>query len=179
MTSSSTALRWLPIAFFALLAGVFAYALLFGGSPQTLPSVLIGRPAPALSLPGLDASQPGLSSDVFGKGKPVVLNVFASWCAPCEIEHPLLMRLSSRPDVMLVGIAYKDKPANTQAFLGRLGNPFDAIGSDATGRAVIDWGVYGVPETYVIDGDGKIAYKHVGPLDEAVLADEILPLLVK
>lgn len=177
---SSNALRWLPIAFFALLAGIFAYALLFGGSPETLPSVLIGKPAPALSLPGLDGSQAGLSSDVvFGKGKPVVLNVFASWCAPCEIEHPLLMQLSARPDVTVVGIAYKDKPANTRAFLARLGNPFDAIGSDATGRAVIDWGVYGVPETYVIDAEGKIAYKHVGPLDEVVLADEILPLLVK
>lgn len=172
----------LPFLLFAVLAGLFWYAL-FGGDPSRLPSALIGKPVPEFSLPPIEdlladgAPVPGFSSLDLAQGQPTVVNVFASWCAECQIEHPLLMTLSKEPGVRLYGIDYKDDAASARRFLGRYGNPYARVGADRSGRTAIDFGVYGVPETYVVTGDGKIAYRHVGPLTAAAIKDKILPLL--
>ena len=159
--------KWLafaPLALFLALSGVFLAQLMSGRDSQTLPSVLIGQPAPATNLPGIEGlSAPGFSSSDF-IGKVTVLNVFASWCVPCRDEHPVLLELAKDSRLQLVGMNYKDKPEQAAAFLGELGNPYAKIGSDISGRAGINWGVYGVPETYVIGKDGTIRYKQVGPL---------------
>jgi len=172
----------LPLVIFAGLAGLFWLALQ-SGDPSRLPSALIGKPVPAFTLPpieglntGTDAVD-GFQTPDLATGEPTVVNVWASWCVPCHEEHPLLMALAKEPGVRLYGINYKDDVAAARRFLGRYGNPFARVGADRSGRVAIDWGVYGVPETYVITGDGKIAYKHVGPLTETVIRDKLLPLL--
>lgn len=158
----------LPLAVFLGLALLF-YIRLFAGDPSQLPSALIGKPAPDLALPPLaglvrdGAPVPGLEPQRF-RGEVSVVNVWASWCVPCRTEQPLLMRLGGDRRIRLVGINYKDGSENARRFLGRFGNPFAAVGVDAKGRAAIDWGVYGVPETFIVGRDGNIAYKHVGPL---------------
>jgi cytochrome c biogenesis protein CcmG/thiol:disulfide interchange protein DsbE len=129
-------------------------------------------------------SGPGLSDADLKKGHVTLVNVFASWCVPCHQEHPMLMRLAKDADlaqrgVKLVGLAYKDEPENTRRFLGAEGNPYAAIGMDRSGRAGIDWGVYGVPETFVVRGDGVIAYKFVGPMSEEAFAAKIMPEIAK
>jgi cytochrome c biogenesis protein CcmG, thiol:disulfide interchange protein DsbE len=157
-----------PLAVFLGLAVLFVVGLRFG-DPSALPSALIGRPAPDTDLPpiaGLErdgAPVPGLNSASF-KGAVTVVNVWASWCVPCHDEAPLLLRLAQDKRVRLVGINYKDDPGNARRFLGRYGDPFAAAGADESGRAAIDWGVYGVPETFVVGRDGRIAYKLVGPI---------------
>jgi cytochrome c biogenesis protein CcmG/thiol:disulfide interchange protein DsbE len=172
----------LPLLLFAVLAGLFWYAL-YGGDPSRLPSALIGKPVPEFALPPIEdlladsGPVPGFSSSDLAQGEPTVVNVFASWCAECQAEHPLLLALSKEPGVRLFGIDYKDDPASARRFLGRYGNPYARVGADRSGRTAIDFGVYGVPETYVVTGDGKIAYRHVGPLTEPVIEDKILPLL--
>jgi len=172
----------LPLIVFAGLAGLFWYAL-FGGDPSRLPSALIGKPVPEFKLPPVEgllgdtAPIPGFTSADLAQGEPTVVNVFASWCGECQLEHPLLMELSKAPDIRLFGIDYKDDAASARRFLGRYGNPYARVGADQSGRVAIDFGVYGVPETYVIAGDGKIAFRHVGPLTEAVINNKILPLL--
>ena len=175
----------IPLALFLALVGLF-YVRLYAGDPSKLPSALIGREAPEFSLPPLTglagpngAAVPGLSRDDLGNGHVTVVNVFASWCAPCREEHPLLEKLAAMNRVRLVGIAYKDEPGNTLGFLNEMGNPFSAVGVDEKGRAAIDWGVYGVPETFVIGKDGRIAYKHIGPLTEASFTDVLLPEIGK
>lgn len=175
----------IPLVLFVALVGLF-YFRLFAGDPSTIPSALIGREAPQFSLPPLDGLKyadgtpvPGLSRADLGNGHVTVINVFASWCAPCREEHPLLERVARMNRVKLVGLAYKDEPQNTLKFLSELGNPFTAVGRDEKGRAAIDWGVYGVPETFVIGKDGRIAYKHIGPLTEASLTDVLLPEIEK
>ncbi len=159
-------LALLPLILFLGLAAIFLTQLMSGRDTQTIPSALIGQPVPATNLPPIEAlgAIPGITPEDF-KGKVTVLNVFASWCAPCRDEHPVLVELAKDTRFRLIGINYKDKPENAAAFLAELGNPFARIGSDVSGRAGIDWGVYGVPETYVISPDGVIRYKHVGPLD--------------
>ncbi|WP_279358382.1 DsbE family thiol:disulfide interchange protein [Methylobacterium indicum] len=159
----------LPLLAFAALAGIFLGKLLTKGyDPSAIPSALIGRQVPDFVLPPVPglaadgAAVPGLTAADL-KGKVTVLNVWASWCAPCQIEHPMLMRLS-RDGVNLVGIDYKDQPENGRRFLGRHGNPFRAVGADEAGRVGIDLGVYGVPETFVIGPDGRIREKLVGIL---------------
>ena len=158
----------LPLLGFAALAAIFWYRL--GDSdPSRIPSALIGRPAPQTALPALDglvdhgAQVPGLDPAVF-KGKVSVVNVWASWCVPCHDEAPLLTTLGRDQRLQLVGINYKDTPDNARRFLGRYGNPFGIVGVDGNGRAAIEWGVYGVPETFVVGRDGIIAYKLVGPI---------------
>lgn len=176
---------WLPLILFGALALLFLYRL-GAGDPQKLPSALIGKAAPATSLaalPGLTrAGQPvpGIASAAV-PGKVTVLNVFASWCIPCRDEHPALIELDrmGMKDVRLVGLNYKDKPEAGLAFLVQLGNPYAEVGVDPVGRMGIDWGVYGVPETFVVKADGTIAYKHVGPLSMETLKSKLLPEIEK
>ena len=152
----------------------FALALIFWrglfGDPSLVPSALIGQPAPEFKLPSIEGlNLPGLSRNDLGGGKVTVVNVWASWCAPCRAEHPVLLELSKRSDIQLVGIDNKDDPENARRFLGTLGNPYAAIGSDGDGRATIDWGTYGVPETFIVDGQGIIRYKLIGGLTDQAL----------
>jgi cytochrome c biogenesis protein CcmG, thiol:disulfide interchange protein DsbE len=175
--------RWglaLPLLIFALLAGLFCFALQ-SGDPSRLPSALVGKPVPAFTLLPIEGltgrGSEGFESADLAKGEPTIVNVWASWCVPCHEEHPLLMELAKQPEVRLFGINYKDDPAVARRFLGLYGNPFTRVGADRSGRVAIDWGVYGVPETYVITGDGKIAYRHVGPLTADAIQQELLPLV--
>lgn len=164
-----------PVALFGLLALGFLYAL-FHGDPSHLPSALIGKPAPQFNLAAIPGvSVPGFSTADLGGGKVSIVNVWASWCIPCRDEQPLLGVLASRLKVPLYGINQKDAPADAAKFLQTLGNPFQKIGADTNGRASIDWGVYGVPETYVVDGAGKVAYKYIGPLTEEAIEKELRP----
>jgi cytochrome c biogenesis protein CcmG/thiol:disulfide interchange protein DsbE len=176
--------RWLvalPLIGFVALAGLFL-ARLHGGDPSKIPSALIGRPAPQTALPALEglvsngAAVPGLDPAVF-KGKVSVVNVWASWCVPCHDEAPLLTALAKDKRLQVVGINYKDSPDNARRFLGRYGNPFSIVGVDGNGRASIEWGVYGVPETFVVGREGTIVYKMVGPVTpeniDSVLKAEI------
>jgi cytochrome c biogenesis protein CcmG/thiol:disulfide interchange protein DsbE len=158
----------LPLLAFVALAAIFWFRL-GAGDPSKIPSALIGRPAPQTALPALDglvsagAPIPGLDPAVF-KGKVSIVNVWASWCVPCHDEAPLLTTLGQDKRLQLVGINYKDAPDNARRFLGRYGNPFGIVGVDGNGRASIEWGVYGVPETFIVGRDGIIAYKMVGPV---------------
>jgi cytochrome c biogenesis protein CcmG/thiol:disulfide interchange protein DsbE len=158
----------LPLLLFIALAGIFLLRL-YSGDPSKIPSALIGRPAPQTPLPQLEglardgAQVPGLDPQTF-KGKVSVVNVWASWCVPCHDEAPLLTELARDKRLQLVGINYKDAPDNARRFLGRYGNPYRIVGVDGNGRASIEWGVYGVPETFVVGRDGMIAYKLVGPV---------------
>jgi cytochrome c biogenesis protein CcmG, thiol:disulfide interchange protein DsbE len=171
----------LPLVLFLALAALFFYRL-GAGDPSRLPSALIGHEAPATELPpvaGLEHKGqpvPGIVPADF-KGAVTVLNVWASWCVPCRDEAALLVALAGDKRIRLVGINYKDQPDNARRFLGRYGNPFAASGADTSGRAAIEWGVYGVPETFIVGRDGRIAYKLVGPLTpdnlERVLKPEI------
>ncbi|PWR22072.1 DsbE family thiol:disulfide interchange protein [Zavarzinia compransoris] len=167
----------LPLAIVIGLGGIFYGRL--GKNPSELPSALIGKPVPAFTLPGLDPQGPGLADADLRAGSVTVVNVFASWCAPCRIEHPLLTALAKVPGLRVVGIAYKDKVEATVKFLDELGNPFALVGADVSGRVAIDWGVYGVPETYLVTKSGEIAWKHVGPLTEDVIRGQMLPLAEK
>ncbi|MBZ9885397.1 DsbE family thiol:disulfide interchange protein [Mesorhizobium sp. CA10] len=169
----------LPLLVFLGLAGLFLSQLLSGRDTSEIPSALIGLPAPQTDLPPLEGtSLPGLASKDF-TGKVTLVNVFASWCAPCREEHPVLLGLSLDKRFTLAALNYKDQPENARRFLGELGNPYQAIGADPAGRAAIDWGVYGVPETFVIGKDGKIAYKHVGPLTPDSVRALLLPQIEK
>jgi cytochrome c biogenesis protein CcmG, thiol:disulfide interchange protein DsbE len=165
----------LPLTIFGGLATLFL-VMLFGSSGSRLPSTLIGRSAPDVALPALEglardgAAVPGFGRPDLAAGRVTLVNVFASWCAPCRAEHPYLMELTKDSRVRILGINQKDQPENARRFLGALGNPYAAVGVDPNGRASIEWGVYGVPETFVVKGDGTIAYKLVGPLTEANVA---------
>ena len=170
----------LPLLAFIILAAVGAFALygtLTGSrTPDQLPSVLIGKQAPQTPLPSLDQSGSGAPVDLGRfRGAPVLVNFFASWCAPCRAEAPALEMLSDR--VKIVGIAYKDRANDTMSFLEQYGNPFAAIAMDVDGRTGIEWGVYGVPETYVIDADGTVKYRHAGPLTREVIDQRLMPLI--
>ena len=164
-----------PLLLFLGLAGLFLAQLLSGRDISAVPSALIGEVAPRTALPpveGLD--RPGIESAGF-TGKVTLVNVWASWCAPCREEHPVLLTLAKDGRFDIAGLNYKDKAENARRFLGELGNPYSAVGADEAGRAAIDWGVYGVPETFLIGKDGKILYKHVGPLTEAAVRSELMP----
>jgi len=158
----------LPLIAFAALAAVFWFRL-GSGDPSQIPSALIGHPAPQTPLPPLQglldngAPVPGLDPAAF-KGKVSLVNVWASWCVPCHDEAPLLTELAKDKRLQLIGIDYKDAPDNARRFLGRYGNPFGTVGVDGNGRAAIEWGVYGVPETFVVGREGTIVYKLVGPI---------------
>ncbi|MEX0852223.1 MAG: DsbE family thiol:disulfide interchange protein [Bauldia sp.] len=168
-----------PLGVFAALAVLFLARLQSGVDPGAIPSALIGRPAPDFDLPPLEGVPvPGLArADL--DGRVTVVNVFASWCGPCRQEHPLLATLARDGRFRVVGINYKDKPENARRFLGDLGNPYAAIGVDARGRAAIDWGVYGVPETFLVGPDGVIREKIIGPLSEEAVAGSLMPAIEK
>lgn len=174
--------RWLallPLALFLALAGVFLAQLLSGRDVSVVPSALIGRPAPDTPLPPLEGSGlPGFEPSQFD-GKVTLVNVWASWCAPCRLEHPLLMRIAQDERIAIAGLNYKDRPENARRFLGELGNPYSAIGVDDSGRAAIEWGVYGVPETFLVGRDGTILYKHVGPITDEIAATRLQPEIDK
>jgi cytochrome c biogenesis protein CcmG/thiol:disulfide interchange protein DsbE len=174
---------FLPLIAFAALAALLFYRL-GTGDPSRLPSALIGHPIPATNLPPLPGLErdgrpvPGLSNATFQDAVTVV-NVWASWCVPCHDEVPFLQQLSKDKRIQLIGINYKDAPDNARRFLNRYGNPFAATGRDEAGRASIDWGVYGVPETFLVGRDGRIAYKLVGPVTSDNLARVLMPEIEK
>lgn len=165
----------LPIGLFLVLAAYFAAGLRPDHDPHTLPSALLDKPAPPFDLAALDGGA-ALARDEL-KGHVVLVNFFASWCVPCRAEHPLLMRIAEKEHVPLYGIAYKDRQADAAQFLQQLGDPYRRVGLDLKGRVGIDFGVYGVPETYVIDKEGRIRYRQVGPISAEVLDKELLPLI--
>jgi cytochrome c biogenesis protein CcmG/thiol:disulfide interchange protein DsbE len=168
-------LAYLPLTIFVALAGLFLLRL-FAGDASRLPSALIGKPVPSFTLPAVEglSGMPGFSDADLRQGHVTLVNVFASWCVPCHQEHELLIKLAGQ-GVQLFGLAYKDDPANITKFLGGSGNPYTKVGADRSGRVAIDWGVYGVPETFIVKGDGTIATKLVGPMDEQSLSKVVLP----
>lgn len=164
----------IPVGVFAGFAVVLAWGL--GRNPEQIPSALIGRPVPEFSLPPVQGRARGLSSaDLHGDVS--LVNVFASWCVPCRSEHPLFLRLAAERTVPVHGINYKDRPVEAARWLDELGDPYARTGADIDGRVSIDWGVYGVPETFVVGADGRIAYRHIGALTQSDLERTILPLV--
>lgn len=165
---------------FALVAGKMLYDQDVNGRDiSAIPSALIGQKAPSLALPPLEGSRTPALTDAAMAGRLTLVNVFASWCVPCRQEHPILKELAKDERLTVVGINYKDRNDNALRFLGELGNPYDAIGVDPNGKAAIDWGVYGIPESYLVGPDGTILYKKVGPFDERSLTQELLPAIEK
>lgn len=165
----------LPLAGFLALAALF-YLRIGEGDPSRVPSALLDRPVPEFKLPPIEGSEgKGLTSADLAEGIHVV-NIWASWCGPCRLEHPILMRLGADSRFRVHGINYKDLPENAQRFLGALGNPYDRIGADREGRTAIDWGVYGVPETFIVK-DGIIVYKFIGPLSDESFESDFRPAL--
>lgn len=163
-----------------LLTVVALFALLAIGlklDPREVPSPLIGKPAPAFELPLLEPSGHTLTPAALA-GRPVLVNFFASWCAGCQVEHPLLMKLAREEDVEIVGMDYKDDPDAARQWLRRHGNPYRQVAIDRVGQAGLDWGVYGVPETYVLGADGRILFKQIGPMTPEAWEQHIRPLLV-
>jgi cytochrome c biogenesis protein CcmG/thiol:disulfide interchange protein DsbE len=176
------ALAALPLIVFAALATLL-FVRLYSGDASRIPSALIGQSAPALDLPGLEGA-PGLADADLRQGHVTLVNIFASWCAPCHDEHEFLMALAADPalkakGVAILGVAQKDAPENVKRFLGALGDPYAKIGLDRDGRAGIDWGVYGVPETFIVKGDGAIAFKLVGPIGAEALESVVKPEIDK
>jgi cytochrome c biogenesis protein CcmG, thiol:disulfide interchange protein DsbE len=169
----------LPLAAFAALAvvfGVYLWQVGVGGKViSDLPSALIDRPVPEFTLPPIAGDGEGLTSAAL-EGQVSLVNVWASWCPPCRVEHPVLMHMAAA-GIPIYGINYRDRPEDAEAFLQELGNPYRAIGADRTGRVAIDWGVYGYPETFVIDAEGRVRYRHVGPIMPHDLENRIMPLL--
>jgi cytochrome c biogenesis protein CcmG/thiol:disulfide interchange protein DsbE len=168
---------FLPLALFAILAGYFALSLRPGRDPQLLPSAMIDKPVPKIDLATLERDAP-LTNQSFA-GQVVLINFFASWCVPCRAEHPLLMHMAREQKIPIIGIDYEDKPDDARHFIDELGDPFRAIGIDQDGRLGIEFGVYGVPETYVIDKSGRIRFKQVGGVTPEVLEGTLIPMLKK
>ncbi len=174
--------RWpllLPVLVFFVLVGFFIWRLVLmgqGDMPNMIPSVMIDKPAPDFELPPLLLNKPGLKTGDL-QGRVTLVNFFASWCVPCRVEHPLLSQLAER--VNLVGIVYKDKPEAARAWLAQLGDPYQALAQDSDGHTGIDFGVYGVPESYLIDKHGRIRYKQVGPFTPEDISGKLVPLLAE
>ena len=184
VASASRLGRIAPILVFVAIAGMFAYSLR-SGDPSKLPSALIGKPVPKFQLPAVDGLRSkgnpvaGFANNDLAKGKVSVINFWASWCGPCHEEHPFLVELAKTSKAPLFGVNYKDRASAARRFLGRYGNPFVAVGADGNGRTAIDWGVYGMPETFIVNGRGQIIYKHVGPIDATALKERLLPAIAK
>ena len=175
--------RWRPwrgyivaLVVFAAIGILLAFGL--GLDPKRIPSPLIGKPVPQFELPPVTGRVLGLSSKDL-QGEVSLVNVFASWCVACREEHPILMELGRKGVLPIHGLNYKDRPDDAKAWLDELGDPYTRTGADISGRVAIDWGVYGVPETFVIDRKGRIAYKQIGPITPEVLRDKLMPLIRK
>lgn len=171
-----------PLIVFTGLALMFYYALQTG-DPSRLPSALIGKPVPEFALEPVSGlvdngrPVPGFASSELASGRPSVVNFWASWCVPCVQEHPVLVEMVRRTGVDLYGINYKDQATAARRFLGHHGNPYRAVGVDGNGRTAIEWGVYGIPETFVVGSDGRIVYKHVGPITLDALQTKVIPAI--
>lgn len=172
--SGSRLAGYIPLVVFIVMAVFFAIGLTM--NPRDIPSPLLGKPVPEFSLPPVQGRTLGLSSADL-RGQVSLVNVFASWCVACREEHPVLMGLKEKGVVPVHGLNYKDKPDDAQAWLNQLGDPYTRTGADISGRVAIDWGVYGVPETFVIDRDGRIVHKHIGPITAQALRDTIMPII--
>ena len=175
-TSRPRLAGYIPLLVFLVIAAFFAIGLTM--NPRDIPSPLIGKPVPEFSLPPVQGRTLGLSSADL-RGQVSLVNVFASWCVACREEHPVLLGLREKGIVPIHGLNYKDKPDDAQAWLNQLGDPYTRTGADISGRVAIDWGVYGVPETFVIDRDGRIVHKHIGPITAQALRDTIMPIISK
>ena len=165
----------IPIFIFFLISIFLAIGLFL--KPREIPSALIGKNIPTFDLPKITKELNGLTTKDLKSGKPVLVNIFASWCGPCRVEHPLFMELAKNEKITILAINHKDNPSNATKWLNTYGNPYKKIGPDLNGRVSIDFGVYGVPETFVIDGNGCIQYKHISVLTREVLNKEIIPRL--
>ena len=174
MKQAHRVLRFAPLVIAVGFALLF-FVGLFMGDPSRLPSAYQGKTLPVFALDGLPDTQ-GFSSPDLAQGRPSLLNVWASWCGPCRDEHPALMQLAAA-GIEIYGLNYKDNPSAAKRFLTRLGDPYVRVGADKSGKVALDIGVYGVPETFLLDGEGRVVMRHVGPLDEAVLRETILPYL--
>ncbi|HEY7748310.1 MAG TPA: DsbE family thiol:disulfide interchange protein [Aestuariivirgaceae bacterium] len=173
LNSPRLGLTLVPAVVFAALIVIFFIGLK-SGDPSVVPSAIVEKPVPQFELPPLAGSGiAGLKSADLKTGKVAVVNVWASWCGPCRTEHPVLMELSKRKDIFLAGINYKDEPQNARRFLASFGQPYAAIGADDKGRASIDWGVYGVPESFVVDGNGIVRFKWVGPIADQAAREKL------
>ena len=164
----------LPLALFALLAALLAVGLTL--DPRKIPSPLVGKPVPEFALPPVKGRTLGLASADLRRDVSLV-NVFASWCVSCREEHPVFMDLRKRGVIPIHGLNYKDKPDDAERWLQELGDPYTRTGADLDGRVAIDWGVYGVPETFLVDREGRIAYKHIGPVTPQLVKEKLLPLI--
>lgn len=168
----------LPILIAAILVAAFWIGLDPQRDKSVLPSALVGKPAPAVDLPSVSEGAPRLTLDSF-KGRLIAINFFASWCLPCRAEHPLLKQISAELGVPVIGIAWKDKPDASRAFLAELGDPYAATGTDQNGRTGIDFGITGVPETFLVDGNGIVRYRFAGPLSPEGLRNELVPAITE
>lgn len=173
-----------PVVLFVALTSLL-FVRLYAGDPSKIPSALQNKPVPEFTLaalPGLAGETgpvPGFDTASLKTGELTLVNVWASWCIPCRDEHPYIDALSQDPRFRVFGLNYKDQPDNARRFLGRFGNPFDAVGVDSRGRTGIDWGVYGVPETFIVDGQGRIVFKYIGPINQAIMDEVMLPEIEK
>jgi cytochrome c biogenesis protein CcmG, thiol:disulfide interchange protein DsbE len=167
----------LPVLIFAVIAGYFLWGLAPDRDPRSVPTAMLDKATPAFDLPAVPGlGVPGLATADLAGGEVVMVNFFASWCVPCRAEHGFLTDLAARSGVPLYGINHRDKPEDAAAWLAELGNPYQRIGADG-GRGAVEWGVTGVPETFIVDGDGRIRYHHRGPLVPEVIEREVEPLL--
>ena len=172
--------RWLPLIVFAALAALLAAGVWMSRQPDrdAIPSPLIGKPAPDFALPVLHEPQRTVTLKEL-RGAPFVLNVWGSWCVECRVEHPVLTRFAETRRVRVVGYNFKDERADALRWLQQFGNPYWLVVADVEGRHAIDWGIYGAPETFLVDGNGVIRWKHVGPMDDRIVERELLPALQK
>ena len=167
---------YIPLIVFFIMAIFLGIGLTM--NPRIIPSPLIGKPVPEFSLPPVKGRTLGLASADL-RGEVSIVNVFASWCVACREEHPIMMELGEKAGVPIHGLNYKDKPDDAQAWLDDLGDPYTRTGADINGRVAIDWGVYGVPETFIVDRDGRIVFKQIGALTPELVRDKILPLIAQ
>ena len=171
------AIYFLPLLMLVILGGFFGWSLMSGRDPASIGSVMVGRPAPRLDLPALKTGEPPLGDALLKSGKPVLVNFFASWCTPCLAEQPLLERLAKKEGVTIIGVAWKNKPEEARSWLERLGDPFAAAGYDLDGSMAVNWGLSGVPETFLIDAQGIVRLHIRAPILEKDVESRILPLL--